>query len=261
MAASWFAKLARRATGRGNENDRTELDFRAQLDGALLELHRVTRVDAQIDTPGPGRTAANAALARLAQQMGEMDAFDFRQQVVDHADRHAATESTTTTAETTDAHNHTRGGNVKICAHFQRGSCRFGDNCRNSHELTTRPTTTGTQNTRNRTRGDNVMCTHFQRGSCTYGDNCRFSHELQGPVRRGREQVLRRLGAAFPHHDADTLAAVLTAHGGQYDEAAEYLNDFDAVSDTNRTGGPFNPCLLTTALCLLFLPRPLPSLL
>lgn len=47
----------------------------------------------------------------------------------------------------------------KLCAHFQRGTCTFGDKCLDLHQL--------------------QACNFFSQGRCTKGNDCPFSHSQQ----------------------------------------------------------------------------------
>ncbi|CAE7725288.1 HUA1, partial [Symbiodinium pilosum] len=62
-----------------------------------------------------------------------------------------------------------------VCRHFLEGRCRFGEECRFSHqgeESAARlpPTAPAVP------IDDRPLCRHFLEGKCTYGDACRFSH-------------------------------------------------------------------------------------
>uniref|UniRef100_F6TC43 RING-type E3 ubiquitin transferase n=1 Tax=Xenopus tropicalis TaxID=8364 RepID=F6TC43_XENTR len=55
--------------------------------------------------------------------------------------------------------------NTKVrCRAFNRGSCRWGENCRFSHE-----------------RKFAQICRHFQNGFCVYGEKCSYQHVLRPP--------------------------------------------------------------------------------
>ncbi|XP_048012876.1 protein mono-ADP-ribosyltransferase PARP12 isoform X1 [Megalobrama amblycephala] len=56
----------------------------------------------------------------------------------------------------------------KVCMHYNRGNCRFGDKCRNEH-----------------------ICSYFLKGSCKYGAGCRLNHNLQSSSAGQRRQASR----------------------------------------------------------------------
>ncbi|XP_060629068.2 probable E3 ubiquitin-protein ligase makorin-1 [Anolis sagrei] len=51
------------------------------------------------------------------------------------------------------------------CRNFARGACRWGQNCRFSHD-----------------RKTTQICKYFQNGNCGYGDRCSYQHILEAPV-------------------------------------------------------------------------------
>lgn len=50
----------------------------------------------------------------------------------------------------------------ELCRYFVHGVCRFGDNCFNSHDLSSKP---------------NTVCRYYLAGSCSYGDRCFYDHD------------------------------------------------------------------------------------
>ena len=68
---------------------------------------------------------------------------------------------------------------------FQRGMCKFGDNCRYKHEIwdpSTAPAAAPSQQMGqfpprdpNKPAG---YCNAFQKGECKFGDQCRYRHEI-----------------------------------------------------------------------------------
>uniref|UniRef100_A0A8D0HCR3 RING-type E3 ubiquitin transferase n=1 Tax=Sphenodon punctatus TaxID=8508 RepID=A0A8D0HCR3_SPHPU len=68
-----------------------------------------------------------------------------------------------------------RGSRSRVlCRNFARGSCRWDQHCRFSHDRTTIQ-----------------ICRYFQNGYCAYGDRCSYQHTLEAPAlassRRGSE--------------------------------------------------------------------------
>lgn len=69
------------------------------------------------------------------------------------------------------------------CNAFQRGMCKFGDNCRYKHEIPepgagpaqTQSTGQFPPRDPNKPAG---YCNAFQKGECKFGDNCRYRHEI-----------------------------------------------------------------------------------
>lgn len=63
---------------------------------------------------------------------------------------------------------HAHGSNERdtsrrgMCTHFLRGNCRYGNNCKFSHERTDRKKT--------------VLCRYFLAGNCRRGKSCKFAH-------------------------------------------------------------------------------------
>ncbi|CAJ1943629.1 unnamed protein product [Cylindrotheca closterium] len=70
-----------------------------------------------------------------------------------------------TTTTTTTRSSTAGGGKARPVCHFfaLNGSCRNGDNCAFSHNVTPGDTRS-------------VVCSFFRKGNCRYGDSCRFSH-------------------------------------------------------------------------------------
>ncbi|KAM6233051.1 putative E3 ubiquitin-protein ligase makorin-1 [Spheniscus humboldti] len=59
-----------------------------------------------------------------------------------------------------------RGGCLRpLCRNFARGSCRWGQNCRFSHD-----------------RKSAQICRYFQSGFCSYGERCSYQHIQEEPV-------------------------------------------------------------------------------
>jgi len=58
---------------------------------------------------------------------------------------------------------------VPLCKHYAKGTCTYGDLCRNRHEITEvyrNPETT--------------LCKFFISGTCKFGVNCRLIHDRTG---------------------------------------------------------------------------------
>ena len=51
----------------------------------------------------------------------------------------------------------------KVCVHFQKGKCMYGDKCLNSHEKKQAPQA--------------APCKFFLTGNCNYGANCKNFHD------------------------------------------------------------------------------------
>lgn len=70
------------------------------------------------------------------------------------------------------------------CNAFQRGMCKFGDNCRYKHEIwdpSTAPAAPSQQMGQFPPRDPNRpagYCNAFQKGECKFGDQCRYRHEI-----------------------------------------------------------------------------------
>ncbi|XP_053249076.1 probable E3 ubiquitin-protein ligase makorin-1 [Podarcis raffonei] len=62
------------------------------------------------------------------------------------------------------------------CRNFARGTCRWGQNCRFSHD-----------------RKSTQICRYFQNGFCDYGDRCSYQHVLEAPP-------LSRCGSEAAYH-------------------------------------------------------------
>ncbi|KAJ3402507.1 hypothetical protein HDV05_008487, partial [Chytridiales sp. JEL 0842] len=66
-----------------------------------------------------------------------------------------------------------RGSSSKLCIFFLKGNCRYGDQCRFSHQAF---------------ESELEPCFEFLRkGHCRFGDQCRFSHDLTAIVGGGEE--------------------------------------------------------------------------
>lgn len=61
------------------------------------------------------------------------------------------------------------------CRHYAKGSCLFGESCRNLHVLPPAPTT------------QKPVCKYYTSGACIYGENCRYEHS--SPVSHLRNNV------------------------------------------------------------------------
>ncbi|KAM4885458.1 uncharacterized protein FYW23_012394 [Sylvia borin] len=67
-----------------------------------------------------------------------------------------------------------------LCRNFARGSCRWGQSCRFSHD-----------------RKSAQVCRYFQRGVCRYGEHCRYRHIQEEPAPVGTQCDV------MPHHHRD----------------------------------------------------------
>ncbi|XP_063274655.1 probable E3 ubiquitin-protein ligase makorin-1 isoform X2 [Prinia subflava] len=70
------------------------------------------------------------------------------------------------------------GGVRPLCRNFARGSCRWGQSCRFSHD-----------------RKSAQVCRYFQRGICRYGEQCSYQHIQEEPA-----PVATRSGLMSRHH-------------------------------------------------------------
>uniref|UniRef100_H2YZX6 RING-type E3 ubiquitin transferase n=1 Tax=Ciona savignyi TaxID=51511 RepID=H2YZX6_CIOSA len=61
----------------------------------------------------------------------------------------------------TPCHNSQPWTNKVLCRYFLHGVCKFGEDCRYSHD-TKDPS--------------DMVCRYYQAGQCTYGDKCRYDH-------------------------------------------------------------------------------------
>uniref|UniRef100_A0A8C3NXQ1 RING-type E3 ubiquitin transferase n=1 Tax=Cyanoderma ruficeps TaxID=181631 RepID=A0A8C3NXQ1_9PASS len=64
-----------------------------------------------------------------------------------------------------------------LCRNFARGSCRWGQSCRFSHD-----------------RKSAQVCRYFQRGVCRYGEHCSYQHIQEEPAPVGTQY------SVMPHH-------------------------------------------------------------
>ncbi|KAH0618819.1 hypothetical protein JD844_018309 [Phrynosoma platyrhinos] len=81
------------------------------------------------------------------------------------------------------------------CRNFARGACRWGQNCRFSHD-----------------RKVTQICKYFQNGFCGYGDRCSYQHILEAPVlsRCGSESAYHGLqGGVLPLNRRGSEPAIL----------------------------------------------------
>ncbi|GES91313.1 zinc finger CCCH domain-containing protein 55 isoform X1 [Rhizophagus clarus] len=79
-----------------------------------------------------------------------------------------------------------RRSDIPLCRYFARGICRYGENCRYSHDdqLEQNGQGQGFQNGDNEVQKFGVLthprsstpCRFFAKGYCRYGDDCKFSH-------------------------------------------------------------------------------------
>jgi len=63
----------------------------------------------------------------------------------------------------------------KPCKFFAKRTCKFGDQCKDSHAVVPLPTIA-------RHAAAMTACPHFVRGTCKFGDECRLSHSNKGTV-------------------------------------------------------------------------------
>ncbi|XP_064328092.1 E3 ubiquitin-protein ligase makorin-2-like [Phalacrocorax carbo] len=83
-----------------------------------------------------------------------------------------------------------RGGCLRpLCRNFARGSCRWGQNCRFSHD-----------------RKSAHICRYFQSGLCSYGERCSYEH-----IREEPELVGTRYAPVPPGHRGSEPGSVLGA--------------------------------------------------
>jgi hypothetical protein len=57
----------------------------------------------------------------------------------------------------------------KLCIHHLRGYCRFGPDCKFSHE---------TPNQRSLHKVNSEPCRNYKIGYCKFGTQCKFSHDI-----------------------------------------------------------------------------------
>lgn len=63
---------------------------------------------------------------------------------------------------------------TQVCTHFQKGSCKFGNKCINSHETSTNVVERPIPENQSVTR---KLCKFHQEGICKNGENCEFTHQ------------------------------------------------------------------------------------
>lgn len=68
----------------------------------------------------------------------------------------------------------TNGNKRKVCWHFKKGSCSFGEDCSKSHDYLMPPLNTSGP----AKKKPKVVCRHFQEGRCAFGDKCHKSHDV-----------------------------------------------------------------------------------
>ncbi|CAG8441300.1 4033_t:CDS:1 [Acaulospora colombiana] len=66
------------------------------------------------------------------------------------------------------------GGGKSLCRFFQRGSCRYGESCRYSHESSA-PISVQKFGVLTHPKSA-TPCRFFAKGYCRYGDDCKFAH-------------------------------------------------------------------------------------
>jgi hypothetical protein len=98
----------------------------------------------------------------------------------------------------------------EVCRNFQRGRCKFGDDCRRKHEgpvVTEDEGDKGGDRARKprkpRRRAENngnpdEVCKNFLAGRCRFGDECRRKHEGTPTPAAAGEEKPRRARAAKP---------------------------------------------------------------
>jgi hypothetical protein len=97
------------------------------------------------------------------------------------------------------------GGGGKACFAFQKGECRFGDDCRYSHEG---------EGSCIAGAGGMSTCFAWQKGECTFGDKCRYAHDGDGGLAPGANAgggdracfAYLKAGAYTPSHFRSTSA-------------------------------------------------------
>jgi len=78
-----------------------------------------------------------------------------------------------------------------ICHHFLKGTCKYGDKCKKSHErpahkFKDRGHTAGGHAAASGLDKDDLVCHHFLNGTCKYGDKCKKSHARpNAPLKAG----------------------------------------------------------------------------
>jgi hypothetical protein len=59
--------------------------------------------------------------------------------------------------------------NAQPCVFFRRGTCKYGQSCKHTHDLVSSPSTD---------TGSRAICAFFLRNACSRGDACSFSHSV-----------------------------------------------------------------------------------
>ncbi|KAJ7332980.1 hypothetical protein JRQ81_015160 [Phrynocephalus forsythii] len=77
------------------------------------------------------------------------------------------------------------------CRNFARGACRWGQNCRFSHD-----------------RKVTQICRYFQNGNCGYGDRCSYQHISEAPT-------LNRFNSELAYHGLQGSALSLNRRGSE----------------------------------------------
>jgi hypothetical protein len=86
------------------------------------------------------------------------------------------------------------------CVFFQRGTCKFGSTCKQTHDLSTAPTPPRDLVTDTR---PNVFCTFFLRNACYKGAACPFSHNADTKSPNiVHAEVESTLKDGYPHQKA-----------------------------------------------------------
>ncbi|KAM6458115.1 putative E3 ubiquitin-protein ligase makorin-1 [Liasis olivaceus] len=83
------------------------------------------------------------------------------------------------------------GSNRIPCRNFARGACRWGQNCRFSHD-----------------RKSTQICRYFQNGFCGYGDRCSYQHISEAPA-------LSRCRIESAHHGLEGSGLSLNRRGSE----------------------------------------------
>eukprot|EP00835_Amoeboradix_gromovi_P000184 NODE_6_length_48303_cov_0.387022.p16 type:complete len:229 gc:universal NODE_6_length_48303_cov_0.387022:25251-24565(-) len=89
------------------------------------------------------------------------------------------------------------GNMSRVCRFFaETGTCRFGENCRYSHDVEVENYAYATKEpdhrASRRNQGDDtrLVCRNFsETGQCRFGDNCRFSHDVNPTQNTNRSQT------------------------------------------------------------------------
>lgn len=79
----------------------------------------------------------------------------------------------------------TQGGQAEICTFFQKGICRFGDSCANSHATTAPAPSSGPA--RDSSSKAKQLCVFNLTTGCRFGDKCDKEHrEIQSEEEMGQ---------------------------------------------------------------------------